>query len=81
MSHSKSIQLFWDFRGPDAQHTSKHFEQHLLEFLKTFSDRKEINSIEVIQNQALWYSCSLIIEEAQLASLKTTLKPHRGIYL
>ncbi|MDA0380247.1 MAG: hypothetical protein O3A09_03295 [Bacteroidetes bacterium] len=81
MSPLKSIQLFWDFRGPDAQHTSKHFEQHLLQFLKTYADRKELNCVEIIQNQEFWYSCSLTIEEPQLSALKTTLKPHRGIYL
>lgn len=28
------VRLLWDFRGPDAEQTAKHFEGHLKEFFR-----------------------------------------------
>ena len=28
------VRLLWDFRGPDAEQTAKHFEVHLREFFR-----------------------------------------------
>lgn len=31
---SMQVRLLWDFRGPDAEQTAKHFEVHLREFFR-----------------------------------------------
>lgn len=28
------VRLLWEFRGPDAEQTAQHFEQHLREFFR-----------------------------------------------
>jgi hypothetical protein len=28
------VRLLWDFRGPDAERTAQHFEEHLREFFR-----------------------------------------------
>lgn len=81
MSDSRAIQLIWDFRGPEASHTAEHYQKHLEEFLASYSNRSAHNQVAVIQNQEFWYSCTLSIEESQLETLKSALRPHRGVYL
>lgn len=33
-AQTMQVRLLWDFRGPDAEQTAKHFEEHLREFFQ-----------------------------------------------
>ena len=81
MSEQK-IRLKWDFRGPEAKQTAKHFLTHLIEFLhKENLSRYNKESYQGVE-QASSNLCSvfLIIESKELTFFKEHLKPHRAFY-
>lgn len=81
MSEQK-IRLKWDFRGPEAKQTAKHFLTHLIEFLqKENLSRYNKESYQGLE-QASSNFCSvfLIIESKELTFFKEHLKPHRAFY-
>jgi hypothetical protein len=70
----KKLKLIWDFRGPTAGQTARHFEHHLRESplfrmeLKTgVEDLTEIHSFAFI-----------IVSASEMPEFRDTLKPHRG---
>jgi hypothetical protein len=70
----KKLKLIWDFRGPSAAETARHFEYHLKESplfrteLKTgVEDLSEIHSFAFI-----------IVEASEMPQFRDRLKPHRG---
>ena len=81
MKPVKKIRLFWDFRGPSSQQTALHFQEHLEVYLSNLANKKEVNVTEVVRHNASWSSCTLDIDETQLDSIKSALKPNRGNYL
>lgn len=78
----QKIKLKWDFRGPEANQTAKHFLTHLIEFLQKENlphyNKKSRQGLEQTSN----YLCSvfLIIELKELTFFKEHLKPHRAFY-
>ena len=81
MSEQK-IRLKWDFRGPEAKQTAKHFLTHLIEFLHKENlsryNKEPFQGIE--QASTNFYSVFLIIESKELTFFKEHLKPHRAFY-
>ena len=78
----RKIRLKWDFRGPEAKQTAKHFLTHLIEFLhKENLSRYNKESFQGIEQASTnFYSVFLIIESKELTFFKEHLKPHRAFY-
>ena len=70
----KKLKLIWDFRGPEATETARHFEHHLREsplfrpeLTTGVEDLTEIHSFAFI-----------IVKASEMPKFRDTLKPHRG---
>ncbi len=73
---SKRIKLYWDFRGPVAQGTARHYEIHLNEYFRVHNvPFEEVGYLAMGEEH---HSAYAIISEAELARLKRDLRPHRG---
>ncbi|WP_340075093.1 hypothetical protein [Leptobacterium sp. I13] len=72
----RKIKMIWDFRGPHAEETAKHYELHLKEYLK----------IEEVYNAQTGYAkindsfttTYAIVNEPDMRKVRDDLKPHRG---
>lgn len=72
----RKIKLIWDFRGPGAIQTAKHHVIHLNEYVTLEKiDAPKAESISISEFSA---TAILIVEEKEVAKLRSALKPHRG---
>lgn len=72
----KRIKLIWDFRGPAAEKTAEHHEQHLKEFI-----RMEKTALDITGHQhfnEVHSAAYMVVNEDELISVRDALKPHRG---
>ncbi|WAC01998.1 hypothetical protein N7U66_19560 [Lacinutrix neustonica] len=76
----RKIKLIWDFRGPDALKIAEHHDIHLKQFVASQNLAVAITGFEIInEHHAIAY---LVVEEAEMKSVRDILKPHRGtVYL
>lgn len=71
----RQARLWWDFFGPRAEGTARHFESHLAEFL----ERERIEDCQLgtespqPNHWAVWCRCPA----AREAALVTALRPRR----
>ncbi|CAM4419150.1 hypothetical protein ZORO111903_20150 [Zobellia roscoffensis] len=73
---SRKIKLIWDFRGPTAQKTAEHHVIHLKEFIVI---KKTNHNITGSQDFNDMYSIAfMVVDEAEMISVRDALKPHRG---
>ena len=73
----KKIRVIWDFRGPAASQTARHYCNHLREY-PLQPGPLEIGSQDVSDIHSLAY---MVIMETELAEIRDSLKPHRGEYV
>lgn len=67
---------FWEFFGPSAGETARHFEQHLRQFLETHALRAEESGLLESEAQALVF-CSA---EAQVGeAIVGALRPRQEV--
>jgi len=78
MAVTDTIELIWDFRGPDAASFAKHHAKHLQEFMA--AEKRSISSgFRVIDdNYALAY---IQVPATDLLFYRDRLKPQRGNYV
>ncbi|MFM1877924.1 MAG: hypothetical protein RLZZ241_790 [Bacteroidota bacterium] len=74
---NKTIKLIWDFRGPDAARTAKHFQIHLQEALSA-TPETELGWSELNSNHSIAF---LIVSESEMIPMRDRFKPHRGEYI
>lgn len=73
---SKKIKLIWDFRGPAAEKTAEHHEIHLKEFITAENLQLNITGFTVLTDMhSIAY---LVVNEAEMITVRDALKPHRG---
>lgn len=68
--------FFWDFWGPHAERTARHFEHHLKEFLQTHKCESSLTEVLIEEGHAS-VSCSPP-EEAEELIMKV-LRPRRSL--
>ncbi len=73
----RNIKLIWDFYGPDSKNTAAHHIIHLREFAeKNHIEHGGID--EEIVNES-HTSAFMVVNEAQMITVRDSLKPHRGM--
>ena len=72
----EKIKLIWDFRGPNCNHTAKHYQTHLSEFITNCNavyfehGSKKINELHHI--------VYLVVPKNEMKFFRDRLKPNRG---
>ncbi|MFD1552771.1 hypothetical protein DNU06_08605 [Putridiphycobacter roseus] len=75
----KSIQLIWDFYGPDALQTAKHHAIHLKEYFDKEAHSFQKSDAELVtEDHAIGF---IICAEKEVHLVKNQLKPHRALIL
>lgn len=72
----RTLKLIWDFHGPDAHKIAEHHEIHLKQFIQLKKLNITITGIEDIHE--LHSLAFLVVNEADMKSVRDALKPHRG---
>jgi hypothetical protein len=72
----RKIKLIWDFRGSGAEKTAEHHEIHLKEYIKAEDLSINITGFEV--KNELHAIAYMVVEEADMISVRDALRPHRG---
>ena len=72
----RKIKLIWDFRGPAAEHTAKHHEIHLKEYIALEKLALKITGYDVLNDMhaIAW----MVVTEDNMIPVRDALKPHRG---
>ncbi|WP_298222874.1 hypothetical protein [Flavobacterium sp.] len=73
---SKKIKLIWDFRGSVASKTAEHHEIHLKEYIASEKLPLNITGFDIIND--MHATAFMVVEEANMITVRDTLKPHRG---
>lgn len=73
---NKKIKLIWDFRGPDAKEIAIHHTVHLKEF--TQKEHLEFYQIDISEQNPMFASAFIIVNEGDMKTYRDALKPHRG---
>jgi hypothetical protein len=66
----------WDFFGPYAERTARHFEQHLLEFLSKNELAVEATGLE--SNGHNHHAAFCIAPAQSQSTIETSLRPNRN---
>ncbi|MDM9630736.1 hypothetical protein [Robiginitalea aurantiaca] len=70
----KKIKLIWDFRGPQAAETARHFEHHLKESPLFYPELPTgVERLSEMHSFAF-----LVVGETEMPAFRDALKPHRG---
>ena len=70
------LKLIWDFKGPNSEHIAKHHEIHLKEFITSENLELNITGFTVLTDMhSIAY---LVVNEAEMITVRDALKPHRG---
>ncbi len=72
----RKLKLIWDFRGPDATKIAEHHVVHLKQYIKVEQLQLDIAGVEVIND--MHTIAFMVVTEAQMKTVRDTLKPHRG---
>lgn len=72
----RKLKLIWDFRGPDATKIAEHHMVHLKQYIKVEQLQLDIAGVEVIND--MHTIAFMVVTEAQMKTVRDTLKPHRG---
>lgn len=73
----RKLKLIWDFRGPAGKKTAEHHLIHLKEFIEREKLDISITGTEDLSDvHSLAY---LVVDEADMKSIRDALKPHRGL--
>jgi len=72
----RKIKIIWDFRGPNAAHTAKHYLKHLKEFVEVEELKYDLGGVDHFSTtHSIAY---LVVAEFELKEVRNILKPHRG---
>ncbi|WP_420601177.1 hypothetical protein [Flagellimonas sp.] len=76
----RKIKMIWDFRGPGAADTAKHYQKHLEEFIVIEELKFDITGV---QHFSMTHSITyMVVAEFEMHEVREILKPHRGeVYL
>lgn len=72
----RKIKLIWDFRGPAAAKTAEHHEIHLKEYIILEKLPLNITGFSILNE--MHAIAFMVVEEAQMITVRDALKPHRG---
>ncbi len=72
----QKLKLIWDFRGPNAEHTAKHHEIHLKDFINIEKPKLNITGHQVLSD--MHSIAFMIVYEDEMKAIRDALKPHRG---
>lgn len=72
----RKIKLIWDFRGPAASETAKHYEEHLQDYLEL--EELKFNETGIVHHSGMHSSAYLVVAEFEMRRVRDDLKPHRG---
>jgi len=67
--------LYWDFFGPRAEGTAKHFEKHLREFFTREKLSLETSGVE--EHARFKWSAFCDVDEATAPPVRAALRPQR----
>lgn len=73
---SRQIKLIWDFRGPTAEKTAEHHEEHLKEYIAAEKLPINITGFEVYNE--MYAVAFIVVPEELMISVRDVLRPHRG---
>lgn len=73
---NRKIKLIWDFRGPDAKEIALHHTVHLKEF--TQKENLEFHQIDIFEQNPMFVSAFITVNESDMIIFRDTLKPQRG---
>ncbi len=73
---ARKIKLIWDFRGAVAAKTAEHHEIHLKEYIQTEKLPLNITGFQIIDE--MYAIAFMVVEEANMITVRDALKPHRG---
>ena len=72
----EKIKLIWDFRGPKCNHTAKHYQTHLSEFI-TNCDAVDFKHGSKKINE-LHHIVYLVVPKNEMKFFRDRLKPNQG---
>jgi len=78
MAQTDTIELLWDFRGPDAEAFAQHHAQHLREFVQAEGRLADCGHRVINEVYAIAF---VRIPAAELLFYRDRLKPQRGVYV
>lgn len=72
----QKIKLIWDFRGPNASKTAKHYEIHLKEYITKKKLSLNITGFEI--RDEMQATAFMVVIDQEMISVRDALKPDRG---
>ncbi len=73
---ARKIKLIWDFRGAVSAKTAEHHEIHLKEYIQSEKLPLNITGFQIIDE--MYAIAFMVVEEANMITVRDALKPHRG---